>query len=80
MKEFWKRLTTLNKRDLYGLVGWFAIGIVLGLVSLIPMVAREIYQYKHYKLSMFEWEDVVRYSVVIALGSVLQYLILKDFI
>lgn len=76
MREFLKRLTTINKRDLYGLLGWFCVSVVFGLVSLILMVAREVYQWKHYKLSRFEWEDVVRYSLVILLGSVVYYLII----
>lgn len=36
---------------------------------------REIYQYKHYHLSRFEWEDIVRYSVVIVLGSIINFFI-----
>lgn len=39
------------------------------------MIGREIYQYKHYKLERFEWEDVVRYSLIIILGSVVNYFI-----
>lgn len=71
MRNFLRRLATLNKRDLYGLIGWFIAGIVIGLFALPIMVAREYYQYKHYKLEMFEWEDIIRYSFVIILGSII---------
>ena len=40
------------------------------------MVGREICQYEKYHLARFEWEDVVRYSIVILLGSVVNYLII----
>ena len=35
---------------------------------------------KHYHLSRFEWEDVVRYSIVIVLGSIINYLILDSLL
>lgn len=66
----------LNKRDSIGLACWLLTGILIGLLALPVMVCREIYQYKHYHLTKFEWEDVVRYSLVIILGSIINYLIL----
>ena len=71
----WKRLLTFNKRDWIGLVCWLLVSILVGLLSLPVMVGREIYQYKHYHLSRFEWEDIVRYSVVIVLGSIINFFI-----
>ena len=71
----WKKLLTFNKRDLAGLACWLLISILIGPLALPVMVGREIYQYKHYHLSRFEWEDVVRYSVVIVLGSIINYFI-----
>ena len=76
MREFWKNLMTFNKRDCIGLVCWFLVGVVIGLVAIPLMVWREIYQYEKYHLSRFEWEDVARYSIVILLGSVVNYLII----
>lgn len=67
----WKKLLTFNKRDWMGLACWLLISILIGILALPVMVGREIYQYKHYHLSRFEWEDVVRYSVVIVLGSII---------
>ena len=75
MRNFLMRLATLNKRDLYGLIGWFIAGIAVGLFALPIMVAREYYQYKHYKLARFEWEDIIRYSFVIIVGSVICFLL-----
>lgn len=75
MRNFLRRLATLNKRDLYGLIGWFIAGIAVGLFALPIMVAREYYQYKHYKLERFEWEDIIRYSLAIIVGSVICFLL-----
>lgn len=71
----WKKLLTFNKRDWIGLTCWLAVSILLGSFSLLAMVVREVYQWKRYNLSRFEWEDVVRYSVVIVLGSIINYFI-----
>lgn len=75
-----KRLFTLNKRDWIGIACWLLISILVGLLALPVMVGREIYQYKHYHLAKFEWEDIVRYSVVILLGSIINYLILDSLL
>lgn len=75
-----KNLLKLNKRDRIGLACWLLISISIGLLALPVMVGREIYQYKHYKLARFEWEDVVRYSIVIVLGSIINYLILGSLL
>ena len=75
MKTFLRNLITLNRRDLIGLACFLLVSILVGLLSLPIMVVREYYQYKHYHLSRFEWEDIVRYSVVIVLGSIVNYLV-----
>lgn len=61
----------LNKRDWIGLACWLLVSILIGLLALPAMIGREIYQYKHYHLAKFEWEDIIRYSFVIAIGSVI---------
>lgn len=53
----------MNKRDYIGLVCWFVVSVLLGSISLLAMVVREIYQWKRYNLPKFEWEDVVRYGI-----------------
>ena len=70
-----KDLFKLNKRDWIGLACWLLVSILIGLLALPIMVGREIYQYKYYRLTKFEWEDVIRYSVVIVLGSIINYFI-----
>lgn len=76
----WKDLITLNKRDLIGLACWFMVSILLGSISLLAMVAREVYQWKRYHLPRFEWEDIARYGVVITLGSIIHYWILLSIL
>ena len=71
----WKKLLTFNKRDLIGLTCWLLISILIGLLALSIMVGREIYQYNRYHLAKFEWEDIIRYSFVIILGSVFHILL-----
>lgn len=75
MRNFLKRLATFNIRDLHGLIGWFIAGMIIGLFALPIMVVREYYQYKHYHLTKFECEDIVRYSFVIAIGYVVHILL-----
>lgn len=70
-----KNVLKLNKRDWIGLACWLLISILVGLLALPVMVGREIYQYKYYHLAKFEWKDIVRYSVVILLGSIINYFI-----
>ena len=75
-----KDLFKLNKRDLIGLACWLLVSILVGLLAFPIMVGREIYQYKHYHLVKFELEDVVRYSIIIILGSIINYLILDSLL
>ena len=58
----------INSRDILGLCLWFMVALVIGWVAYTIMIAREIYQFFRYRLESFEWEDVVRYSLVITLG------------
>ena len=76
----WKKLLIFNKRDLIGLICWLLVSILIGLLALPIMIGREIYQYKHYHLEKFEWDDVVRYSIIIILGSIINYLILDSLL
>lgn len=58
----------INSRDILGLCLWFMVALVIGWVAYTLMIAREIYQFFRYRLERFEFEDVVRYSLVITLG------------
>ena len=75
-----KNVLKLNKRDWIGLACWLMVSILIGLLAFPVMVGREIYQYKHYHLAKFELEDVVRYSIIIILGSIINYLILDSLL
>ena len=75
-----KDLFKLNKRDWVGLACWLLISILVGLLALPIMIGREIYQYKHYYLIKFECEDIVRYFIVILLGSIINYFILDSLL
>lgn len=75
MKTFLRNLITLNRRDLIGLACWLLVSIFVGSLALPVMIGREIYQYRHYHLEKFEWEDIVRYTIVIILGSIANYFI-----
>ena len=72
-----KRLFTLNKRDWIGLSCWFLLSVLIGIIALPLMIWREVYQYDKYQLPCFQWEDGVRYSLVIILGSVVNYWLLN---
>ena len=72
-----KRLFTLNKRDWIGLACWFLLSVLIGIIALPLMIWREVYQYDKYQLPRFELEDVVRYSLVIIIGSVVNYWLLN---
>ena len=72
-----KRLFTLNRRDCIGLACWFLLSVLIGIIALPLMIWREVDQYDKYQLPRFEWEDVVRYSLVIILGSVVNYWLLN---
>lgn len=72
-----KRLFTLNKRDWIGLACWFLLSVLIGIIALPLMIWREVDQYDKYQLPRFEWEDVVRYSLVIIIVSVVNYWLLN---
>ena len=75
MKSFIRTLITLNRRDLIGLACWLLVSILLGPLAFPVMIGREIYQYRHYHLEKFEWEDIVRYTIVIILGSIINSIV-----
>ncbi len=70
-------LFKLNIRDYIGIGAWFIVSIVIGVIAEVIMIGREYYQWKHYKLSRFEIEDVIRYSVVITIGTIININLIK---
>lgn len=61
------------KRNILGIVGWLIVVILLGLISEILMIAKEEYQHQRYKIP-FEYYDVRRYSISIAIGCLIRYI------
>ena len=70
-------LFKLNTRDYIGIGAWFIVSIVIGVIAEVIMIGREYYQCKHYKLSRFEIEDVIRYSIVITIGTIININLIK---
>ena len=76
LRAFFDALLSVNERDVCGMVLYLFLSLLVSamcgwkgvLFLLVMMVAREVFQYKVYHLSCFEWEDVVRYSIIILLG------------
>ena len=66
-----RNILKLNKRDWIGLACWLLVSIFVGPLAFPVMIGREIYQYRNYHLPRFEWEDIVRYTLVILLGSII---------
>ena len=70
-------LFKLNTRDYIGIGAWFIVSIVIGVIAEVIMIGREYYQWKHHKLSRFEIEDVIRYSIVITIGTIVNINLIK---
>ena len=73
-------LFKLNTRDYICIVGWLIVSIVIGLIAEVIMIAREYYQWKHYRLVRLEIEDVVRYSIIITIGTIININLIKIWI
>ena len=63
------------KRNVLGIVGWLLLAILLGILSEVLMIAREEYQHQRYKIP-FEKDDVRHYSISIAIGCLIRYIII----
>lgn len=62
----------LNKRDKQGLLGYLILTILISWLALPIMIGREVYQWKRYNLSRFEWEDIIRYGLEIIIISIIR--------
>lgn len=57
--------------------------LTTSILTLPLMVLRELYQYKKYLEPCglnFEWDDVVRYSIIIIFAQIVQIVIINIFI
>lgn len=59
----------MNNRDYLGCILWYLVSLFLGILAFPLMVAREWYQWKRYGLEHIEEDDIIRYGIVIALGT-----------
>lgn len=69
MKEFWNRLKDFDDKDWLGMLGWLVMALLVKWFALLLMFGREFYLYKRYNLSRFEWENVIRYGIMITFIS-----------
>ena len=65
----------MSKRDKLGMATAFALGLLTGGLGTITMVLRECWQAYKYKFEI-ETADVVRYSLLSAVGAVINTIIL----
>lgn len=64
-------------RDDKGNVGWSILALILGIIVIIPMIAREVWQSRTFGFRI-EWNDIFRYGLLIGIFSVFHYFI-TDF-
>ena len=65
----------LKKRNIYGTCVAFVLGLLFNGLGTVTMVLRELWQSRKYGFDI-EVKDVVRYSLISALGSVVNVIIL----
>lgn len=68
-----------KKRNIQGTIVAFVLGLLLGGLGTITMVARELMQAYKYDFDV-ETDDIIRYSITASVGSVMQVLILTLWI
>ena len=73
------RMNDAKKRNIQGTIVAFILGLLLGGLGTITMVARELMQAYKYDFDV-ETDDIIRYSITASVGSVIQLLILTLWI
>lgn len=72
-------MNSTKKRNIQGTIVAFILGLLLGGLGTITMVARELMQAYKYDFDV-ECDDIIRYSITASVGSVIQLLILTLWI
>lgn len=72
-----KFMDRIKKRNLIGIIGWLVISFVINILALILMILRECKQKEELGLSEIEWDDILRYTITILLGSCIQGLVIQ---
>jgi len=70
-------MTRTQKRNIQGGIVAFALSVLLGGIGIMIMMLREVHQSKKYGFAV-EADDIVRYSVIGAVGSVVNALLLVN--
>lgn len=64
-----------KKRNIQGTIVAFILGLLLGGLGTITMIARELMQAYKYDFDV-ECDDIIRYSITASVGSVIQTILL----
>ena len=64
-----------KQRNITGSIVTFILSIILGGIGISIMMIREVYQSNKYKFPI-EKDDIVRYSIIGAIGSTIQLIVL----
>ena len=64
-----------KKRNIQGTIVAFILGLLLGGLGTITMVARELMQAYKYDFDV-ETDDIIRYSITASVGSIIQTILL----
>ena len=78
LRIIFESLLSINERDVCGMILWLFLSLIVSAVFgwkgvlflIVMMAASELRQYNMYHMPCFEWEDVVRYPLVILIGAV----------
>ena len=72
-------MNSTKRRNIQGTIVAFILGLLLGGLGTITMVARELMQAYKYDFDV-ECDDIIRYSITASVGSIIQLLILTLWI
>ena len=64
-----------KQRNIVGSIVTFVLSIILGGIGITIMMIREVYQSNKYKFPI-EKDDIIRYSIIGAIGSAIQLIVL----
>lgn len=64
-----------EQRNRIGRVAWSALALLLGVLVIIPMIAREVYQSKTTHQPI-EWDDIAVYGLFILVFSLFHWCII----
>lgn len=66
------------ERNEKGMIGFCLLAVIFGPIVELFMIGREVYQWKHYNLPKFEWDDILRYTLFIFVGSMIHWFLIEQ--